>query len=376
MRIVLLGPYAPYRGGIAHFAASVRHKLADRGHEVRPITFSRQYPRILFPGRSELEAAGPSDDEPAERLVDSLNPVSWVRTARRIRRTKADAVIYSFWHPFFAPAYATIRRVSGDSVRHVALVHNALPHEPRPGDRSLARLFLKGCSGILTMSDSVQADVRRLVPSADVRRVAHPTYDMFGDAPSKQEARNLLGLKANAPVGLFFGFVRAYKGLDVLLEALPAVVRKVPDFRLIVAGEFYEPADRYLRLLERSGVRDHVLLFDEYVPSERVGRYFAAADVAIQPYRSATQSGVAQIAWHYDCPLIVTDVGGLAEVVPHEQAGLVVPAGDPQALAEAIVRFFREGLHDRLRTGARRQKEKYGWAPLVDGLESLLAEDS
>ncbi len=372
MRIVLLGPYPPYRGGIAHFAVSVRRELASRGHDVWQFTFSRQYPKLLFPGKTEFESSPTPDVLPATRVLDSINPLSWRNAGQRIRNVNADAVLYSYWHPFFAPAYGTVRRVSGQKRRHVALVHNVYPHERKPLDAALSRYFLGGCDGALTMSKSVERDVRQLVPGLDVRRVAHPTYDLFGEAPPKSEARKKLGLDAQAPVGLFFGFVRPYKGLETLIRALPEVLRAVPDFTLIVAGEFYEPRDRYDRLIEELGVRKHVRVVDSYIPAEEVGSYFAASDLVIQPYTSATQSGVAQIAWQYGRPLIVTDVGGLAEVVPHEAAGLVVPPGDADALAAAVIRFFGEGLAERLTQGAHRQRQKYSWDPLIDALESMM----
>lgn len=376
MRVVLLGPYPPYRGGIAHFATTVRRELAARGHDVWAITFSRQYPSFLFPGRTEFENRPSTEVIPAPRMLDSLNPLSWRRTGRRIRQIDPQAVIYSYWLPFFAPAYARVMRASGRGRRHVAIVHNALPHERKPGDALLTRYFLRRCDAILTMSEQVENDVVRLIPQAAVQRVAHPIYDLFGDPPSAAEARRALGLPADGPVGLFFGFVRPYKGLQVLLAALPAIVAAVPDFRLVVAGEFYEPRARYEKMIDAAGLAEHVLLVDAYIASEEVGRYFAAADVVIQPYVSATQSGVAQIAWRFGKPLIVTDVGGLAEVVPHEVAGLVVNPNDPAGLASAVVRFFRDDLHDRLRDGALEQREKYGWDPLVDTLEQMAGIDT
>lgn len=376
MRIVLIGPYPPYRGGIAHFAVSVRRELAARGHDVWQFTFSRQYPALLFPGKTELETTPVPGVVPAPRVLDSINPLSWRRTGQRIRNVSADAVLYSYWHPFFAPAYGTIQRRAGEGRKHIALVHNVYPHERKPLDAALSRNFLSHCDGALTMSASVETDVRELVPHVAVRRVAHPTYDLFGDAPARSEARERLGLPADAPVGLFFGFIRPYKGLEVLIRALPEIRQHVPDFRLIVAGEFYEPRERYERLMREVGVEGAVTLVDSYIPADEVGLYFAASDVVIQPYVSATQSGVAQIAWQYERPLIVTDVGGLAEVVPEGEAGLVIPPEDPAALAAATIRFFRDNLADRFTEGARRQKERFGWGPLIDALESLLGHEN
>lgn len=370
MRIILVGPYAPYRGGIAHFAASLRRTLMERGHDVRPVTFSRQYPALFFPGKTEFEA-GAMPDEPAPRLIDSVNPASWIRTAKRIRALAPEVIAYSFWMPFFAPAYGAIARRVGPTARHIALVHNLFPHEARPGDLALTRYFLRRCDGALALSAAVASDLRRVMPSLAVRQAAHPVYDLFGVAPAREEARRMLRLPAEAPVALFFGFVRRYKGLQELFQALPAVVDALPGFRLLIAGEFYEDRDAYLRQIAVEGLGGNVEIHDKYVPAEEVGRYFAAADVVVQPYLSATQSGVVQLAFHYDRPIIVTDVGGLAEVVPDGEAGLVIPPGDSAALAEALKRFFREQLGARLTQGVRVEKSKYGWAPLADAFESL-----
>ena len=372
MRIVLVGPYAPYRGGIAHFAAGVRRGLAARGHHVEPVTFSRQYPRLLFPGKTQVEED--RGEVPAIRLIDSINPYSWYHSARVIEGRRPDAVVYSYWMPFFAPAYGTMARLLPEAVRQVAVIHNALPHERRPGDKLFGRFFLKACDGLLALSGEVERDSALLAPGVPIRRAPHPVYDIFGDPPSRAQAREELGLPSTAPVALFFGMVRGYKGLPTLLRALPEVIGRLPDFRLMVAGEFYEGKEEALDLISTGELEDRVILRDEYIPSRDVARYFAAADVVVQPYHTATQSGVAQIAYHFGRPLIVTDVGGLPEVVPHERAGLVVPPDDPDALAGAIVRFFSEDLGADLSQGVAEERERYGWKPVIDALEQLVGQ--
>lgn len=373
MKIVLLGPMYPYRGGIAHFLETMYWGFQERGHQVTALTFTRQYPEKLFPGKTQMETGQVEHPVPAERILDTIGPISWYKTARRILREEPDVVIFKYWMPFFAPSLGTIvRHVRRRGVKAVAVVDNAVPHERRPGDRQLSRYLLSACDGLIVMSESVEQDVRSLGVQTPTVRIAHPIYDIFGSAPPADEARSRLGLPQNTPVLLFFGFIRRYKGLQVLLQAMPQVIDALPDVRLLVAGEFYEDAAPYRELIAQHGLEQHILLHADYIPSDQVPVFFSAADVVVQPYVSATQSGVAQIAYNFDKPLIVTDVGGLAEIVPHERAGLVVPPEDPAALAQSIVRFFREHMSEQLIAGVRQEKTKYSWDRLYEAVESFL----
>jgi glycosyltransferase involved in cell wall biosynthesis len=368
----------PYRGGIAHFTEMTVTGLADRGHDVRPVSFARQYPELLFPGETQYE---PGSDAPdtvrnAPRLLDSINPLSWFRTGIHLRDAAPDAVLFQYWMPFFAPAYGVVarglRRHYG--IPSVAVVHNALPHERHIGDALLSRFFLRSCAGHIVMSDAVADDTRRLArPDARVEQIAHPVYERFGTPKPKPEARAALDLPPDAPVCLFFGFVREYKGLHVLLKAMPAIVKSLPEVQLVIAGEPYADPARYRDLIDRHGLHDHVRWHDTYIPSDDVPTYFGAADLVVQPYVSATQSGVAQIATHFEVPMVMTDVGGLAEHMPHEEAGFVVPPEAPQALADAAIRFFREDWAERLTEGMREQKRRQQPARLFEALERLLA---
>ena len=340
MRFALIGPFPPYRGGIAHFSEALRRGLGGRGHAVEAVTFSRQYPGLLFPGTTQYEPDGRPVG--AERLLDTIGPRSWWKTARHVIEREPDAAVFQFWMPFLGPSYGVVaRRLRKAGVPVLAVVHNALPHERRPGDRALARYFLRACDGFVVMSESVRRDLQNLGVEAPVRRVRHPVYEHFGEARPRAEARAALGLPTDAPVLLFFGFVRRYKGLHVLLDAMPRVLARLPEARLVVAGEFYDDEGRCRRQAAPLG---KAVRFDAaYIPSEAVGTYFGAADVVVQPYVSATQSGVAQIAFHFERPLVTTNVGGLAETVPPD-AGLVVPPEDPAALADAVARFFEERM--------------------------------
>ena len=372
MRLALIGPYAPYRGGIAHFGETLRRGLEARGHTVMPVTFSRQYPKLLFPGSTQHAPEPASSD--AARLLDTLWPPSWFRTARRVASMAPDAALFQYWMPFFAPAFGTTARLlRRRGVPSFAVVHNATPHERFPMGHTLTRFFLKACAGHLALSKAVEDDLRALGLRAPLRRAEHPVYDRFGTAPSQSKARRALGLPADAPVLLFFGFVRRYKGLDVLLDAMPRVAERLPDVHLVVAGEFYDDPAPYHEQVRRHGLQERVHFHSGYVPDEAVPRHFAAADAVVQPYRAATQSGVAQIAFHFDRPVITTDVGGLPESIPHERAGLVVPSEAPAALAEAVGRFFSEAdLAEHLTQGVRALKRERA-DDLDEALDDLLS---
>lgn len=377
--IAVVGPVHPYRGGIAHFTEMTVTGLAERGHDVRPISFSRQYPESLFPGETQYEpgSEAPPAVRAAPRLIDSINPLSWFRTGFHLRDAAPDAVVFQYWMPFFAPAYGVIarglRRHYG--IPSVAVVHNALPHERHLGDAWLSRFFLRACAGHVVMSDAVADDTRRLAgPDAHIEQIEHPVYERFGDPMPKAEARAALNLPDDAPVALFFGFVREYKGLHVLLEALPEVLEALPDLHLVVAGEPYDDSARYRNIIDRHALHDRVRWHDEYIPSEAVPAYFSAADLVVQPYVSATQSGVAQIATHFETPMVLTDVGGLAENVPHEDAGFVVPPEDPTALANAVDRFFLADWAGRLANGMREQKRRQQPERLFEAIERLLLD--
>ena len=372
-RLTLVGPFCPYRGGIAHFLQAMEIGLADRGHVVSTVTFRRQYPERLFPGKTQYAqepTRRPSHAEPAQRLLDTLNPLTWKRTADAIVENGADIVLFKYWMPFFAPAFGGMaRRLRKRGVKVIAVVDNAIPHERRPGDKALGRYVLGACDGLIVMSDEVRRDVESLKLGVPVRQVAHPVYDVFGEAVPKVEARASLGLDPAAPLLLFFGFIRRYKGLHVLLDAMPRVLEQTPSARLVVAGEFY--ADEDALRAQAAPLAAAVQFAAGYIPDDQVASYFCAADVVVQPYVSATQSGVAQIAFHFGRPLIITDVGGLAEVVPDGVAGLVVPPEDPHALADAIIRYFEEGLEEALSKGVRRERKKYSWDRLYEAIEEL-----
>jgi D-inositol-3-phosphate glycosyltransferase len=371
MKIVIVGPAKPYRGGIAHFSDELARSLRLRGHEVSLETFSRQYPSFLFPGTTQLE--GRLDQLPPHTTarIDSLNPFSWWSAARRIRRQGTDLVVFAYWLSYFAPAYRAIAsRLSRAGIPVLGLVHNAIPHEKRIGDRTLGRTFLTRCDRLITLSHAVSEDVRSLNVTTPIVEAGHPVYSHFGRGIDRADAREKLGFPPDCPLVLFFGFIRRYKGLDVLIEAMPRLLKTHPGAVLLVAGEFYEDEQKIRNRTMELGISAAVRFDTRYVPDDRVPVYFSAADLVAQPYRSATQSGVAHIAFHFGRPVVVTDVGGLAETVPHDEAGFVVPPEDPAALADTMSRFFSDAeLRERVENGASRQHGVFSWHALAEAVE-------
>ena len=378
-RIAVVGPVHPYRGGIAHFTEMTVTVLRDRGHDVWPVSFARQYPELLFPGKTQFE---PDSDAPdgvagAPRLLDPVHPLTWWRTARYLRDVQPEAVVFEYWMPFFAPAYGAIARLLRRwEIPAYGVVHNALPHERHVGDAGLSRFFFGACAGFVALSDAVAQDVRTLCRDAPhIQQIEHPLYTRFGDAVPQQDARAALDLPPDVPMILFFGFIREYKGLDVLLEAMPRIWTQVPNLHLVIAGEAYDDTARYRQILDGHERRTQVHWHERYIPSKTVPHYFGAADLVVQPYRSATQSGVAQIAFHFEVPMVLTDVGGLAEMVPDETAGFVVPPSAPKALADAVARYVVEDWKPRLTEGVRAQKKRYAPARLGEAVEQLMVAE-
>ena len=379
MRIALVGPVHPWRGGIAQYLGLLGEALMPQA-EVRGVTFTRQYPGLLFPGESQLDPSAPPPRFPVAALLDSIDPWSWRRTAAHLEAFAPGLVLLKWWIPFFAPAFASAVGPLRRRGTRVALVcDNLIPHERRPFDLAFTRWMLRNSDGYLVMSQSVERDLDTLKPGAPRRRVLHPLYAQFDRGRwTREAARAKLGL--DGEVAVFFGYVRRYKGLDTLLDAWPAVRRQRP-VTLVVAGEFYEDPGPYREQVARAnaaaasgaapGAAPAVRLVDRYLPDEEVEALLKAADVVVLPYRSATQSGVTHVAYALGKPVITTDVGGLAETVRPGETGLVVPPEDPAALAGAIVRFFAEGLGPRLAEGVEALRHAHSWEALAAQVTTL-----
>ena len=369
MRIGLLGPAHPLRGGIAQYLALLHKELA-KSHEVVSLSLIRQYPSFLFPGQSQVDPSESPLEVPNERVLDAMDPRSWFRAKRRARELELDALVYKWWIPFFGAAYAPVldgAREGGAAT--IMIADNLVPHEKRPLDGFLTKLVTERTDGVLVMSQSVEDDVKRLLPRMPFERVPHPVYAQYG-AAGRDRASARARTKLDGDVLLFFGFVRRYKGLDVLIEALPKVLasRKVT---LVVAGEFYEPVEPLRARIAQLGLGDRVRVLDRYVPDEEVGDLVAAADCVVLPYRSATQSGVVLVAYAGGCPVISTAVGGLPEVVDDGVTGFLVPPENPGALADAILRFYERGGRAAFESAVARKAEDFSWHKVVQGIEQL-----
>ena len=371
MKIILVGTAYPLRGGIAHFFALLYHHLRGR-HDVEIVTFSRQYPRLLFPGTSQTEQESESIVVPSLPLIDSLNPLSWVRAARYIAQQRPALVVFKYWLPFFGPCFGMIARLvhRWSQARVVFICDNVIPHERRPGDRFFTSFAFRAADFFIVQSKAVEADLRAFRPAARYRLVPHPIYEIFGTPGPKAEARGRLGISADERVILFFGYVRPYKGLMTLIDATAKAIKEL-SLTLLIVGEFYDDPQKYRRRIQDLGLTGAARIYDQYIPTDRVGHFFHACDVVVLPYRSATQSGIVQIAYQFDKPVIATNVGGLAEVVLDGATGLVVPADNAAQLAEAIVRFYRDGLEERFVGNVRTEKRKYSWDAMVEALEEI-----
>ena len=371
MKVIIVGTAYPYRGGLSAFNERLAYEYLQRGDEVEIYTFTLQYPSFLFPGKTQYS------DEPApkgltiHRRINSINPFNWLKTGREIARKRPDLLITKFWLPFMAPCLGTIeRRVRRNGhTRIVSILDNIIPHEHRPGDRIFARYFVRSTDAFVAMSRSVLDDLSLFDTKKPRRFCPHPLYDHYGDILPKEEARRMVGIDTDGRYVLFFGFIRSYKGLDLLLDAMadPRIAQR--DIRLIVAGEFYGDPKPYMEQIERLGIADRIKLCTDFIPDSQVNRYFCAADLVAQPYKSATQSGVTQIAFHFEKPMLVTDVGGLAEIVPDGKIGYVVQP-DAHQIADAIVRYYDEQREAPFTEAVRHEKQKYSWDKMVEAIGS------
>lgn len=374
--VVIIGPGWPLRGGLATFDQRLAREFISEGYDCTIYSFSLQYPDFLFPGTTQYSSEPAPEGLTILSRINSVNPFNWWSVGRELRRKRPDIIVVRFWLPLMGPALGTIlRRVRKNRhTRIVAITDNVIPHEKRFGDRPFTRYFLKACDAFITMSEKVMRDLRQFQPTRAARQVVHPLYDNFGESIPRNEARAHLREKGipigdNDKVLLFFGFIRKYKGLDIVLEAMAD--RRVRDvgIKLLVAGEFYEDAGPYHELIARLNIAPALLLRTDFIPDSEVRDYICAADAVIQPYRNSTQSGVTPLAYYFEKPMIVSNVGGLAALVPHEQVGLVAEP-EPTAMADAILRFFVLG-ESWFITALRHEKTKYSWKRLVANIIEL-----
>ena len=369
MKIILLGPAHPYRGGLASIMETMAREWQSRGHEVRIYTFRVQYPSLLFPGKTQYVTTPAPEDLHIERVMNTVNPLNWVSLGLRLKRERPDVVVMKYWTPFMAPCFGTIARIarSNGVTKFVCQIDNVEPHEHHIIDRPCNHYYLGAVDGFVYMSEQVHGELKAYT-SAPALFSPHPMFENFGKVAEREEACRKLGLDVEQRYTLFFGLIRDYKGLDLLLKAW---AKWMPDGRkLLIAGEFYASREKYISLIEELGLQDRVVLHDRFIADEDVKYYFSAADALVLPYRTATQSGVTQIAYNFSLPMIVTRVGGLPEIVPDGRVGLVCEA-DAESIKEALQALYDGDRLQTFKENFAQERKRFSWAAMCDRLEEV-----
>lgn len=370
-KIFIIGPAYPLRGGLATFDELFCNAFNAQGHQCEIISYSLQYPGFLFPGSTQFDTSGIAPKNlKIHTLINSVNPLSWIKTARFIKKQKPDFIVFRFWIPFMGPALGSIARmVRKSGIKVLAITDNVIPHEKRIGDTSFSKYFINSCDGFVTMSKAVMGDLEKFTNTPYKKYLLHPLYTSFGEKLAQGEARKALGLRDDKKIVLFFGLIRKYKGLDMLLDAFNEL-KSQPDINLVIAGEFYEDKQPYLDLITKYQIQDQVILHSKFIANEDVKLYFSAADMVALPYRTATQSGVTQVSFHFEVPTLVTNVGGLGEIIPDKVAGYVVDSSGI-AIAEAIRDYFEHNRKVPFSEGMKKEKQKYDWKLFVEEVVDL-----
>ena len=374
MKVIVVGTAHPYRGGIAAFTDRLATEFVREGVDIEVVTFKLQYPSFLFPGKTQYSDAKAPEGITIERKVNSINPLNWRKVGKEIREKNPDIVVFTYWMSFFAPCFSKIAKAvkRNGKTKCIGLIHNMIPHEKSLLDKMFAPRFVRAMDGFVALSQSVLNDIAALDRQNKPKcLVHHPLYDHFGEIEDRKQAIKQLGFDENYRYFLFFGLVRAYKGLDLLIDAFADErLRKYP-VKLIIAGEFYDDPKPYLKQVEKLNLQDFVIIENQYINDVDVKYYFNSADMVVQPYKSATQSGVTQIAYHFEKPMLVTNVGGLGEMIPDGKVGYVV---DPKsaAIADALVDFCENERYEKFVEGVREEKKKYQWSNMTEAIKKLL----
>lgn len=371
-KILIFGPAHPLRGGMATFNQRFAEALQSQGHEVRLVTFSYQYPNFLFPGTTQYSKEAAPDGLNIDVEINSVNPFNWLRVGKKYRDFKPDLVIFRYWMPFMAPSLGSIARLikKNKHTKIIAITDNITPHEKMPFSKPLTKYFLKGCDAFITMSRAVKEELNTIAEGKEAVYHPHPMYDNFGKQLEKAEAKKALGLDPDFNYLLFFGFIRGYKGLDLTLQSFAdSRLRELP-LKLIIAGEYYDKKEKYQALIKQLNIEEHLVQRNDFIPNEEVGKYFSACDLVIQTYKNATQSGVSQVAYHFNKPMIVTNVGGLHEFVPHMKVGYVTEK-DPKEIADAIIDYYQNNRETAFIEGMQEEKKKYTWESFTQAVLKL-----
>ena len=370
-KIIIVGPSHPYRGGIANFNDCLAKAFYEKGDDVTIYSFKLQYPSIFFPGKTQYENSDPPKNIKIKSVINSINPFNWIDVSRKILNEKPDYLIVRYWLPFMAPCLGTICFLLKNKIKIIAVTDNIIPHEKRFGDFILTKYFVKSCHAFITLSRSVLDDLSKFTNTNKKEFIPHPIYDTFGEKVSKESALKAINLNKKDKHLLFFGFVRKYKGLDLMLKAIADKRIKSLGIKLIVAGEFYDDISFYQEMIVKLKIEDNVILRSDFIDSSDVKNYFCASDMITQTYKTATQSGVTQIAYHFERPILVTNVGGLAEIVPHNKVGYVTSkeSGD---IADSILDFYSNSREDEFVKNSAIEKKRFSWESLTLGIEKLI----
>lgn len=371
-KIIIIGSAYPLRGGgISTFNERLADAYQEKGNDVCIYTFTLQYPSLLFPGTTQYSNEEPPENLKIKERINSINPISWRKTGREIAHEKPDLVVVRFWIPFMAPCLGTICRIiRKKGIKVVAIVDNIIPHEKKVMDRSLASYFVNSVDYFVTMSKAVLKDLGDFDKNKPTRLTVHPLYDNFGDQISRTEAMKRLKLDPGFKYILFFGFIREYKGLDLLLEAFADDRFRQMPVKLLVVGEFYTDREPYMDIIKENKLSDEVILHNDFVPNTEVVNYFCAANVVVQPYKDATQSGITQIAYHFNKPMITTDVGGLSETIADGKVGFIVQPEHKQ-IADAMHRFFKEDLETTFTNNVKEEKKRFSWDTMITAIDEV-----
>ena len=372
-KIVLIGPVYPYKGGISHYTGMMYRALSKK-YQTYMVSYSFQYPKLLYKKEQRDYTNDSFRVEDTKYWIHTANPVNWIHAASKIKKLQPDLVIIQWWHPYFAPCYWTLTRMLG-KIKIIFVCHNVFPHERFPMDRMLTKMVLKRGNAFIVQSGKDAKDLQTILPGAKYEQAVHPTYNAFKfENMSKKKARELLDITEKEKVLLFFGFVREYKGLKYLIQALPNITEKCDNVRLFVVGDFGGAENRevYEKLMEENGVRSRITICDGYIPDREIEKFFAACDLVVLPYVSATQSGIVQIAYGFEKPVVVTNVGGLPDVVEDGKTGYVVEPENPVALADAVVRYFAENREEEFEENVKKEAYRFDWDRMVEKVEEFL----
>jgi len=371
-KVVIVGPAYPLRGGLSTYNERLCKGFNDRGDQCSILSFSLQYPNFLFPGKTQYSSDPAPDNTDIDTAINSVNPLNWIKVGLKYRKMAPDVMVFRYWMPFMAPALGTIARIASGNgkTKMVAIADNIYPHEKHFYDKPCTNYFVNSIDGFITMSQSVLGDLKTLVPQKPSKYIPHPMYDNFGEGLEKAKAKELIGLDPETHYLLFFGFIRQYKGLDLLLQSFAESGLKNQGVKLLIAGEYYEDATPYKQLIKDLDLSDSVVERNDFIPNSEVATYFSAADMVVQTYHSATQSGVTQIAYHFNKPMLVTNVGGLAETVPDKEVGYVCEKS-VKDIANALNDFYTNQREETFSKNAANYKQRFSWEHIMNGIDEV-----